>query len=772
MMLWQTMTRPTVICTIRRPGAPYETPGSPWLTVVGPQEPYTDAALLAQQDGAAPRTIRVNMDRADWDDLYHSGVGDMLHTCLTDDIFGLQVLRSECGYLAALRIVARRPIDRPRCGVATLAMTIARQHANFDISRSAGHGGAWPCEPPRVRRGLFAHQKQALQWMRALDESASRGELMVDCSADIAISDSLYVAIDRRNVTDDSASVLDGRPAPLLLPACGGLLADPCGGGKTATMVSLMASSPVRSDDGPLPSTGASLVVARRAMFHRWQEHFDWLWPDCRLQCVCTLRQLRALTLRDLGGADAVLLAAEMADSQPYMDHAMAEVQRLAEFTNHGTLGSLGWDRTLLQVAKARVRTASDGAAVFELLRWRRLVIDDAHRCGGRDEVVPLCAGRLSGDVTWLLSGTPAAPADYLQWLIPSAWGQRPAGAVAAVQRRLTWRWHPPSDVQPVSVITPPPSEREMASGGSLALNATNGVAHSQLPPALSADAIVAAARAHVERLGAQLLASAASHDATAAEIDDAGLRDEAQRLRAHAEDLDAQLQHLRKTIAEPLAGCPCCLGQRTACVFPLCGHGVCGDCFARMTSAAGPLFCPVCRRPVEEDAALWSLPNGTEAPRGTRTAALLQLLRSIAEERSGAERVVVVVRTVMVQRAVVQAISPFVQCERLRGPYTTRAATLRRFCGGDELSLLVLCVPSDDGVQLAGVTDVVLYEGCAEQCSARATASYVGRALGYGRSLGGSPCFAAVHVIGECSARTLRDWTVATHWHNQLHAL
>ena len=751
------------IATIAMP-TPGAEPGAAWHAVACAQNPGLVPQWVLANGGVVSASTRDALA-----ELHFAGMADVIHHAARAGGPGYAVLvqLDGAGRLAGCRLavtpagIEELAAGRALPGAVALCMGLARLRASL---RSPGSAPAPACAAPWPRRRggtkLRAHQCAALAWMRAREAAAAAGELRVGIGAALPVGAAHHIGM---GGNAPGVAICKGPPTTREVGAAGACLFDPPGAGKPTTVAALVAGSGAAGLDAlaarargvcgcELAPTRATLIVAAASSVAHWRERLDASGVS-RVVVIETMRGLADVAHEDVAAAGAVVVSDALMASAAYGRRALAALASLADLDHLGSFGDIAWDATLLRGAAARAAEEPPDAPVLELYGWPRLVVDDVHPWPPR-AVLRICTGML-----WLVTGAPPAPAHYIPWLLPPSVALD-ASAVDAVAQGLVWRWAPPPpDTAPRHHPWEADEAEEAAARdlgadiGHVALDGVPRMFGEPLTPAAATNAATAACAARrgtMERT-ADAYEYRAAYATSAGPESDAALRADAARLRRMAADEERMLAYFSTTVGGPCV-CPVCQEDTAgAAVVPLCGHGMCEHCAARVVRAMAVPACPACRRPIEL-AATWCVSAGSGArragPRGSRARAIG------AAVAAAGPRVVVWVRTRAEAAGLCAALRPGTPCAQVRGTRVQRRAQLRRFAEyhGAERRILVLAA-ADTHVRpyLGPVSDVVV---AADLGPARAAAVALVPVI----APDGAEA-AQLHTVGDGARRALARW-------------
>lgn len=574
---------------------------------------------------------------------------------------------------------------------------------------------------------LFPHQREAVERLRALED----GSASLPYSGNLLLSPGLYLDTEEERLTTD--------PSWRSAETRGGLLCNPVGTGKTATMLHHClwddGSADERVEEDRREASGclvsrATLVVVPLNLPPSWAAEAERVRPGSEVVRMIHGKDAKTRCMADLLRADVVVTTAHfLRDSRSYADLVEDAVSVATGISKRDA-------RTRAAVAAfARVATPSS-PAVLEAIHWRRVVVDELHelllsgprlvksvRCLRADwwwgisatmeavtEDVPL-----SHQLYWLLlrrekahhphlleallgrcvvrTACPPSPHACLRTLrlVPDREGRDEAGRGGSV----------PAFPTPLSVV-----EREVIRVTSVstsdqveAWDATTlcrrveaAIVGAPEPPPLCEDAVTRRA------LQSSLHELPFAEDAPP--LLDLLLRGGGERRRpaARREYVDAQIRSILDKET-----CPVCMDAPCGVVVTPCGHVFCRPCLTRQTT------CPTCRHPVSP-----SDLKGVIASTTDKMVRMADFVESVTTGRGGGgggEAVVLFVQW----RSLLRDIRSLLRGRRVRvhlleGNATHRARTLHDFeCDGGGGGVLLLSLEDTfAGLHLPAVRHIV----------------------------------------------------------------
>ncbi|KAF2789211.1 hypothetical protein K505DRAFT_284789 [Melanomma pulvis-pyrius CBS 109.77] len=221
--------------------------------------------------------------------------------------------------------------------------------------------------PPGLKTALYAHQKQALSFMKRRE----RGWNLDSPSADIWSIDRQYSRAEYvNNITGDRHD----KSPPMFR---GGILADDMGLGKTLSMIGLVASDsrefqPQQSLVGRPTYHRATLLIVPSSLLQQWEDQL--------IMHLQTSSPSRIRWMKYHGPSRMI-------------DHKMLHTYDIV-ITSFQTLAS-------------QYRKRSDSQSVLFSTTWRRLILDEAHTIRNRKTTTAKAVFDLEAESRWAMTGTP-----------------------------------------------------------------------------------------------------------------------------------------------------------------------------------------------------------------------------------------------------------------------------------------------------------------------------------------------------------------------------
>ena len=600
------------------------------------------------------------------------------------------------------------------------------------VPRAAPCSARWPSQMPRLRDGLFPHQKELLAWMRAREEEFGGGGLPAAVPTHVPLGATGRHVV--RDVRDGCAWVAAAPPAPRRWPVHGAAVDWAPRAGATTAVQAFVASTPPRDGaadgGGGLRATTATLVVVNRASVDAWVRTVRSRAPEgAPVLGLRTLRDWAAVSLGQLAAAHCVVVSRGFLEGGTYAHRAGLALERAL-----GAKPASVRDRTTVRCAAARL-DARSAPVPLEAMAWPRVVVDDAHRAlsrrGAAGAALPEWLRGCARRFTWLV-GNGLGHGACVHTL--GAGEPLDRADLHALDARLRHRGPaaPPAAVRELNCALTRAEHRLVDERGFCPLYV--GTVGDCNRPLYEAAAAVALVRGATEATCAALRHSAQRHDEASrqhlAEAHEHGARvsdaevalqlqraieqeQERARLLAHAEQRERQCgfteARLRELAGASSARCPICTEEHAVVSFSACGHFTCEECAARLRDrAAGFPQCPECRCHIDEHL-VWRIavgpaPAPRAGPSGSRAAQLVAVLRE-------APRALVFFPTEELLKLAHLAVSPHVAATRVIGTSAQRARAIAQLLVGDEpVCLFVTASTEHAGLPRCGITDVVLY--------------------------------------------------------------
>lgn len=527
----------------------------------------------------------------------------------------------------------------------------------------AGVGGApethrWPLTWNDDVRPLWSHQRATVAWMRET-EARRHEDLAYPCNLHVGAG--WYVDTERECFTRD--------PDVRFARVRGAVCADGYGAGKTAALLRLVAETrhaPWRPTERPLYASAATLVVAPRNVVGQWIAEARRCLVGARVVVVTTAHELREVSMRTL---------CEEADLVITSLHFLRASRAYAMLCDSAT----GHKPKTRAVLSAWERQPNHTEPLLEAVRWRRLVVDEAHEAFASARALQQLR-LFDPGFLWGLTATPPLASDAAHALY----------ALLAKEKAH----HP-------NLLAALAARAVRVGGGGRAFEKEGAVRDVAVREGAARDGV----RLTRVRLTAEELARAGSArgggsgGGSRAGACDAALQETIRRTTARSAGGDAP----RGTVTRADACGEC--GARPARVLTPCLHFLCVACAEEDAARTGA--CPVCDAPMPPDATrTFDAPCGV----GTKLDAIAALLRSLGEGAARSASVVCaqwrwLARDVRAHLAHAGAVA---RAHVLEGTPSQRTATLADFAahGG----ALVLCVEDGfAGLDLPHV-DVVVF--------------------------------------------------------------
>ena len=498
---------------------------------------------------------------------------------------------------------------------------------------------------------LFAHQEEAVQWMRSVEADVHDGRY-IEYSKRIAVADTGYFV-------DVELKLLTDRPKVRGRRFRGGLLCDGTGLGKTATALYLAThADAVRVTRSSRLSTYTSnltsatlctvhdvpfrylakgtLIIVPINLPAQWAAEVDKFVVGAATLRLITGRDIKGVTMTNLLEADVVLTTFNFLRSAKYTEMVEEELRSVA---------STKIDRASLA---AWARSGARRAPIIEAVYWRRMIVDEIH------EVFENNAHRkhlalLNAHTLWGLTATPwfRNPTDLYFVLDKDTCCHEPH-LVAAIFERVV-RGTPSKDSEPTNqlrLVNMSAEERILYQAQSCNLGIGDIIRFcSCFPPESEEDAIISDhsrfvarldqihrmraedLRAQISECDASLLKLSGTIDAHRAFLSDdraSGARTriadlnatsakellalsekqagelgaERARLLEHAATLEKSMAYVKDRLErfthEERLDCTICM-ERTCDTITRCGHVFCKTCIVRaLRTDKGA--CPLCR--------------------------------------------------------------------------------------------------------------------------------------------------------------------------------
>eukprot|EP00644_Phytophthora_capsici_P005931 jgi/Phyca11/98467/e_gw1.2.275.1 len=244
---------------------------------------------------------------------------------------------------------------------------------------------------------LYEHQRRGLSWMMKRERVLVWDTLLLHpFSVPGKQSDT-----DRKLETEFSEAAYD---------ACGGMLCDEPGLGKTITMLALIlltkgqstAGMPLRVDPPTASFSSASLIVAPDALVEHWAEQIDRhvVYQGLKIYVDTIERKSRNLPS-----------AARLAE----FDVVIVSFSRMTkEWRLHRPASGIEKNRTVKYGFEDQPARYMDGAPIGDvspllLVHWLRIVVDEGHKLGSRAPTQLMQMSRLlCAERRWVMTGTPS----------------------------------------------------------------------------------------------------------------------------------------------------------------------------------------------------------------------------------------------------------------------------------------------------------------------------------------------------------------------------
>ena len=355
--------------------------------------------------------------------------------CVNEAAFAaLATYRLRCSDATAAAAV------RARLNRAAAVMSRVNSVARTLFTRDVGVPASSALEPPIPRLDathglaltLFDHQRRTVHWMLRLEAEGRR-------SIVFRKGDMVDVCLPRTNATftyrGDRTTLLSmhtlyTEPCALFrtFHVAGGLVCAPTGTGKTTCAIALMhlqrvLGAPAHADGavvGGLYYTNATLIVAPRQVVAQWADEFEkTLVEPVRVRLVRTAADAVKLTLADVFSAtDVVVMCKDIFASPVYRKLETQSVAgeanpTLASFHGHVTTYPVGSTFPFARLVDMNRAEQPNAPGMYvtrfhaHALRWRRLIIDEAHELDTRWTMIERAISTIAADVVWGLTATP-----------------------------------------------------------------------------------------------------------------------------------------------------------------------------------------------------------------------------------------------------------------------------------------------------------------------------------------------------------------------------
>lgn len=518
----------------------------------------------------------------------------------------------------------------------------------------------------------------------------------------------------------------------------GGCCCDAVGTGKTATALGVVLLSeplPPTEKDVIRVRTPATLVVVPTNLPHQWAGEVAKFAPRLRVASLLSLRDLKALSMADLVAADLVISTFSLLRGKPYLD-ALEEHVRV-------TIGTPGAprarDASPLNTCARVLTHTSDLSAVpplIELLRWRRLVVDEVHEVLQSPRDLKILRA-LSVHTVVGLTGTPdtssgeAVQSFYPLLLRPTRTDEEPQHHIclqAAVEYGLLCQ-HDGMETEPEHVVV-----RVRLDAAERTLLETCG----RTMPHTDAVMLCCGVWGSTDATP-----SVARHDLAAAVEEWHHTR--LQELSDNEEAREEQTRRhtfVRERVPELLDGAQCSICMtRDADVLVLdCGHLLCERCAER----AATVVCPFCRGAVAKTVRV--APVARDAV-GSRVRAACTLVGGLVEAGGGGTLVFAQFRPLLAALDAALRVQNVRTCV-LVGSTSRRASCVRRFRERD-VDVLLLCFDrSISGLNLSEARHVVLLHPLVGRT--HEVAAMEEQAVGRAHRRGQAVQVTVHHMIGE----------------------
>lgn len=615
----------------------------------------------------------------------------------------------------------------------TLPAALRERHdepTRLDDLAARLHARGWPeATPP------YPGQLKSIAWLRAVERAVVE-EQDIEYEAGVPLGSSGW----SYRVTQDQLrpSAHSGLGSARIR---GGCCCDAVGTGKTASALGLVLLSdplPPTQKDAIRVRTPATLVVVPTNLPQQWASEAARFAPALKVALLLGLKDMKALSMRSLLDADLVVSTFAFLRGKPYLDALDEHTLQVA-----GRQGARARDAGVLCTC-ARVLTHANALEevppLLELLRWRRLVVDEMHEVlqSPRDLRV---LRSFSVDAVVGLTGTPdtscgeAVQAFYPMVLRPTRTDEDPHHHVclqAAVEHGLMCQ-HDRMETAPRHVVV-----RVRLDAVERTLLETCGDALAAADAAMLGCGVWGAPDA-AQRVGRDEVAAAVAewHAVRARELADGAAREEQERRHAFV------LRRLPE-LADG-AQCSICIDRGVDTLLLECGHLLCAACAERAAKA----HCPFCRGAVARSVRVAPTGGGF----GSRVDAACELLTRL---RARGEGVLAFTQFRPLLANLDAALAAAgVRAAVLEGSTARRASCVRRF-RDRELDALLLCFErSISGLNLSEARHVVLLHALTGQ--PHEVAAMEEQAVGRAHRRGQTGQVTVHHLLGEDTAEEVR---------------
>lgn len=550
------------------------------------------------------------------------------------------------------------------------------------LSRLLDRG--WPSTTPP-----YAGQLESIAWMRSVERAVIE-EQDIEYEAGIPLGDSGW----SYRVTQDQLrpSAHSGQGNARIRGCC---CCDAVGTGKTASALGLvLLSEPLgpTNKDVIRVRTAATLVIVPTNLPQQWQAEAARFAPRLKVVMLLSLKDAKSMTMQSLMEADLVISTFSFLRGKPYLDSLEEHVRKVnGRQSTRRDVGAL--------CTCARVMTHAADLTNFppliELLRWRRLVVDEIHEVLQNPRDLKVLRS-LSVCTVVGLTGTPdtssaeAVQAFYPLVLRPTRTDDEPPHHVclqAAVEYGLLCQ-NDSMETLPEHVVVP-----VRLDAAERALVETCGRSMPPLDIVMLCCGVLGGADSTQTVSKRDLVASMASwNDTRMLEVSGS---------ESAREEQERRFRFIRDRLPDLIDGTQCgiCMDREVDALVLGCGHVLCDQCAQKSAMQT----CPFCRSDVSKLVRV--SPSGRGF--GSRVDAACELIHSFVAR--GESALIFTQFRALLSNLDAALRSSGVRTLVLEGSTSRRASCARRFRERD-VDVLLLCFErSISGLNLSEARHVVL---------------------------------------------------------------
>jgi SWI/SNF-related matrix-associated actin-dependent regulator of chromatin subfamily A3 len=265
-------------------------------------------------------------------------------------------------------------------------------------------------QPYWIKSILYSHQREAIQWMKGLEEKILLNEL----THRYKLKSSTYICYSKFdktlmfNINDKTILIGKHRKQEYhQLHTQGGILGDNVGLGKTLSMIGLILTNnsthPIYDKVDQLqynyyPNCNCNLVIAPTYLVEQWSsEIFKHINPPLIHYIITNKKQHQEITYKQLLTADIIIVSDKFLRSQYYQG-----VSKSASFSS---------------LQHTEQNPLSITSPVFQFIEWRRIILDES------DSVLSSYINDIHSIFKWCISGTPKNSkqlSEFLGWNVIS----------------------------------------------------------------------------------------------------------------------------------------------------------------------------------------------------------------------------------------------------------------------------------------------------------------------------------------------------------------